>query len=119
MRRQAIVGALALGGVAAALAAGRCVIDSKRPFYRSYELVQPGMDRSEVGALIGGPGAEWPERSVPRVVDWAQPVESPGRLKRVVDGEQFLRWEGASGEVIILGFTQGRVTAKWYWEPSL
>jgi hypothetical protein len=73
------------------------------------------MTLEEVEILLGKKGVETVD--VPGIVDWEQPEASPKRVKAVVTAEKILRWEEGS-RYILVGFDNGLVTGKWYWEPS-
>jgi hypothetical protein len=85
----------------------------------NYERIRPGMSLAEVERLLGGPGTETLEGHLPGVVDWSVPVDHPKRVKAVVSGEQYLRWEDGHGSEVIISLRGGVVAEKWYWEPSL
>jgi hypothetical protein len=87
--------------------------------YANYERIQPGMSLAEVDRLVGAPGTEIPETELPGVVDWSVPVDHPKRVKAVVSGERYFRWEDGSGPEIIISLRGGVVAEKWYWEASL
>jgi hypothetical protein len=97
-----------------------------------YDKIAVGMTLSEVETLIG-PGTEIDRSSLPKTHRLKAGVH-PNRvgpqvtvvdhdlfeIVPVVDGDVFHRWtENGGGSYVILGFRNGRVCDKWYWEPSL
>lgn len=87
--------------------------------HANYERIRPGMSLADVERLVGAPGAETFEGQLPGVVDWSVPVDHPKRVKAVVAGEQYFRWDDGNGAEIIISLRGGVVAEKWYWEPSL
>ena len=87
--------------------------------YLNYLRIIPGMGRSYVEyLLLVSAGSEIDREHVTQVVDHDQPVGSPNRLKRVVEGDQYMKWR--SGDTYILvAFRNGYVSGKFYWTPSL
>jgi len=83
------------------------------------ERICPGMGLADVQRLLGSPGTETFESCLPGVVDWNVPVTHPKRVKPVVSGEQYFRWDDAEGAKIIISLRDGVVAEKWYWKPSL
>jgi hypothetical protein len=83
-----------------------------------YERIQPGMTLSAVERLLGHPGREVRESELERTVDWNLPVGHPRRVKPVISGERYVRWEQGSGYIIV-SLRGGAVAEKWYWESDL
>ena len=82
-----------------------------------YQRIQPGMNLNEVERLLGHPGREVRESELARAVDRSLPVGHPQRVKPVISGERYVRWEKGSGYIIVS--LRGEVIAeKWYWEPG-
>jgi hypothetical protein len=86
----------------------------------------------EVEAILG-PGIQLSLKEVPTAVvprpgvkvrkdrpggPWATQIDYPTEDKPAVQGERFLRWE-SDGDEVILGFKDGRVIDKYYWNCSL
>jgi hypothetical protein len=94
-------------------------LDRPNIFRAIYERIQPGMTISEVRTLLGRPGNEQVQSQLPQIVDWTVPFGSPNRLKTVVTGEQYFRWDNDDGEKIIVSLRRGVVSEKWYWYPAL
>jgi hypothetical protein len=86
--------------------------------YRNYERIETGMLLEEVDGLLGRPGEEIPPEWVSTVPPWAKISGSPAGWLGVVWGDRFFLWKSGHCEVFV-GVTDGRVTSKWYWEPSL
>jgi hypothetical protein len=88
--------------------------------YHNYIKIREGMTLGEVEAILG-PGVEIPKSRLPETPDFTEP-DPEKRSKPVVTGEQISRWSKGRipGETeIIIGFKDGRVCDKWFWEPSL
>jgi hypothetical protein len=84
----------------------------------NFSRIRPGMSLEQVEALLGGSGQEIVESHVPGIVDWNERVDSPKRVKAIIAGERFFRWE-EDGCYIIVSLKAGVVFEKHYWEPSL
>jgi hypothetical protein len=76
------------------------------------------MSLERVETLLGHSGQEISERELPKVVDWSVPVDSPKRVKPVVNGDRFFRWEQGACYILV-SLKDGVVFEKHYWEPSL
>jgi hypothetical protein len=83
-----------------------------------YERIQTGMTLDEVERVLGHPGREVRESELERTVDWNLPVGHPRRVKPVISGEHYFRWEKGSGYIIV-SLRGGVVAEKWYWESNL
>lgn len=78
-----------------------------------FRKIKKGMDLAQVESILG-PGEAIISGQVPRV------AVGPARMAPVVSGDEIFRWEDAhTGACIVLGFSKGRVSDTWYWEPSL
>jgi hypothetical protein len=113
--------ALVAVGVAAAVAVLTLAIwwDRTGCFsYRNYERIETGMRLEEVENLLGCHGDEVSSTSVTRVPAYAKLPESPTGWYGVVWGDRFFLWKSGHCKVFV-GVTDGWVTSKWYWEPSL
>jgi hypothetical protein len=75
------------------------------------------MSLREVEALLGQPGIEVDQSQLPGEVDWGVPLNSPKRVKTVIGGEKFYRWEDGA-RYILVSTKGGMVHEKNYWEPS-
>lgn len=113
-------GCLACLAVIAALIAAVACWSNRSGIYSeaNYERIRPGMTLAEVEQLLGGPGFEVSEPELPHIVDRTVPVDHAGRLKPVVSGERYMRWEDGYSYIIV-SFRGDGVAEKWYWEPSL
>jgi hypothetical protein len=85
---------------------------------RNLPKIKQGMTLEEVNSLLGMAGKRIDESNVPRVVDDRVPLDDPKRLKPVVSGESFYRWE-SNGTWIIVSLKNGVVYEKDFYEPSL
>jgi hypothetical protein len=84
----------------------------------NYDRIRPGMSIAEVDMLLGGPGIEISESQLPGIVDRSVPVDHPKRVKPVVTGERYIRWEHGHSYVVVS--LRGKFVAeKWYYVPSL
>ena len=84
----------------------------------NFERIRPGMSLAEAERILGSPGVEIHESELPHIVDWSVPVEDPKRIRPVVAGEKYVRWELHDSKIIV-SLRGGVVAEKWYWEPSL
>jgi hypothetical protein len=82
-----------------------------------YQRIQPGMNLNEVERLLGHPGREVRESELARAVDRSLPVGHPQRVKPVISGERYVRWEKGSGYIIV-SLRGEAIAEKWYWEPG-
>lgn len=86
----------------------------------NYERIRPGMSVEQVELLLGRPGAEIGERELPGVVDHEVPLDHPKRVKPVISGERYLKWnERENDRTVIVSLKDGVVAEKWFWELSL
>jgi hypothetical protein len=85
----------------------------------NYQRIPPGMTLPEVERLLGGRGTEKFEGELPETVDPRVPIGSPNRMRAVVVGDHYLRWDNGNGAEIIVSLRRGVVSEKWYWAPSL
>jgi hypothetical protein len=109
---------LVLLALIAALIVGGWVGSNYYSAFAYYERIQPGMTLNAVERLLGHPGKEVPESALETVVDRSVPVGHPRRVKPVISGERYLRWDRGSGYIIV-GLRGGVVAEKWYWESEL
>ncbi len=114
-----VVVAVLLVGVALALAAW-----SNRPgvvSWANYERIRPGMTVEKVERLLGGPGREVSETDgLPGVVDHDVPLDHPKRVRPVVNGERYLKWNVRENDrTVIVSLRAGVVAEKWFSELSL
>jgi hypothetical protein len=84
--------------------------------YSNYQRIQNGMNREQVAALLGSPGEE--TKSIPEFPAYVQLPGAPPGWTGVVWGDKFVHWQSGNREIYV-GFAEGRVTSKHYWEPSL
>lgn len=84
--------------------------------YRNYERISVGMTREQVEALLGSAGEE--VKTIPQFPAYIHPPDVPPGWTGVVWGDTFVRWQSGDRDIHI-GFSEGRVTSKHYWEPSL
>jgi hypothetical protein len=84
--------------------------------YANYQRIQVGMSREQVAELLGSPGEE--TESIPGHPPYVHLPGAPPGWTGVVWGDTFVHWEDG-GRDIYVGFAEGRVTSKFYWEPSL
>ncbi len=82
--------------------------DGRRTIRKNYNKITIGMDLPQVEMILG-PGTEITKGQVPRM---------GGSQTGVVLGTHFYRWT-YKGICMVLGFNNGKVCDKWYWEPSL
>lgn len=85
---------------------------------RNYDRIRPGMTLDRVESLLGSRGRMVGEESLPRIVDRSQPVDSPRRIKAVISGERYYRWDN-DATYILVSLKGGVVHEKWFWTPSL
>jgi hypothetical protein len=83
------------------------------------EKIRSGMRLEEVQALLGNLGEKIAESPLPEIVDGDVPVDSPGRIKPVVSGEHFYKWEADGGAYFIVSLKHGVVHRTFFYEPSL
>ncbi len=83
----------------------------------NFQKIAAGMTLREVEAILGSPGIEVRESELPGIVDWDAPVDSPKRIKPVIAGEKYYRWEDGA-RYILVSLNNGAVREKNYWEPS-
>jgi hypothetical protein len=82
----------------------------------NYDRIQPGMSREQVAELLGSPGKE--TESIPgHPPYYHQPGYPPG-WTGVIWGDTFIRWQDGHRDIYV-GFAEGRVTSKHFWEPCL
>jgi hypothetical protein len=79
--------------------------------YTNYQRIDIGMTLGQVHSLLGTTGEVIEVKYVPFQ------KRSDG-IARVVQGESYWKWGNPNG-YIYLGVTDGRVTGKYYSEPSL
>jgi hypothetical protein len=93
--------------------------------YVNYLRVLPGMSQRQVEYMLGGQGAEVSEDQVTTTVDYDAPIDSPKRIKRVVEGDKYFKWGNKQSlfpicdTYILVSFKNGVVYGKHYWTPSL
>ena len=87
--------------------------------YRNSEKIRPGMLLEEVRVILGSAGRTIRDSELPGTHDPDVPRGSPGRLKDVVSGESFYKWEADGGAYLIVSFKLGVVHEKFFYEPSL
>lgn len=89
--------------------------------WANYERIRPGMMVEEVERLMGAPGSEVTvTNGLPQVVDHGVPLGDPKRIKPVVSGERYLKWNLAENDRTVIVSLQGGVVAeKWFRELSL
>jgi hypothetical protein len=108
------------------------------PAYQNYQRLQVGMTVAEVEAILG-PGTPVKQADVPQMVVPVNPADAeasrdrarragvvptardyPTRNKPVVEGDSILIWEDANKQWrILVGFREGKVCEKDFWELSL
>jgi hypothetical protein len=85
--------------------------------YFNFLRIKAGMTRAEVEGIIG-PGKEIQIGELPQFAGGGTPVS----------GDKFMRWTKNPkdnerglflGTYILVGFENGVVRDKWYWEPNL
>ena len=114
-RRWAIASAVVLLAVAAVLLYARA--DRTACFsYTDYQRIQNGMSREPVAELLGSPGEE--TKSIPGFPAYVHLPGAPPGWTGVVWGDTFVHWQDGDRDIYV-GFAEGRVTSKHYWEPSL
>lgn len=78
-----------------------------------FRKIKKGMNLAQVESILG-PGEAITSDQAPQV------AVGPARMAPVVSGDEIFRWEDAhTAACIVLGFSNGRVSDTWYWEPSL
>jgi SmpA / OmlA family len=82
----------------------------------NYDRIQPGMSRDQVAALLGSPGRE--TKSIPHHPPYHQKPGYPPGWTGAVWGDTFIHWQDGYKDIYV-GFADGQVTSKFYWEPSL
>ncbi len=82
-------------------------------FLQLYRKIEVGMTMREVESILG-PGKRISKQEIPQTKDESRKVGT----KPVVFGDAYLRWDHDQ-ERIIIGFQDGKVVCKDYWEPSL
>jgi hypothetical protein len=87
--------------------------------YQRSERVRPGMRLEAASAALGGAGRKLQEWELPETVDDNRPVGLPGRLKPVVSGDEYYRWETDGGAYLVVSLKNGVVREKFFYEPSL
>jgi hypothetical protein len=102
-----------VGAFTALLLITSCRTSRDRPAsVATYSQVEIGMTVDEVEAILGR-GKEIPRSEVPLL---------GGPMRPAVEGTSFYRWKDEANAMtpeIVLGFENGKVCNKWYWEPSL
>ena len=83
--------------------------------HANYERIQAGMSREQVAELLGSPGEE--TKSIPGHPPYVQKSGYPQGWTGVVWGDTFVHWQDGHRD-IYAGFAEGRITSKWYYEPS-
>lgn len=78
--------------------------------------IQTGMSREQVAGLLRSSGDE--VKSIPEFPPYVRLDGAPPGWTGVVWGDTFVRWKSGDRDIHV-GFTEGRVTSKCYWEPSL
>ena len=114
-RRWVIASAVAL----LAVAAGLLYAWTERTgcfSYSNYQRIQAGMSREQVAELLGSPGEE--TKNIPGVPPYVRLPGAPPGWRGAVWGDTFVHWQDGSRDIYV-GFSEGRVTSKDYWEPSL
>src|SRR4051812_8359642 len=100
--RKWFLGGLSLVMVAALILAAYLWFNRTATFsYANYKRILPGMPLAEVDRLLGGPGVEVDESRLPGIVDWDVPVDHPKRIKPVVTGHRYFRWEQGSSYILV------------------
>lgn len=84
--------------------------------HANYDRIQSGMSREQVAKLLGSPGEE--TKSIPGHPPYVQKPGYPPGWTGVVWGDTFIHWQDGYRDIYV-GFVEGRVASKWYYEPSL
>ena len=74
--------------------------------YANYERIQTGMSHERVAELLGSSGEQ------------TKNIRGFNTGAGVVWGDTFVHWRAGDDDIYV-GFAEGRVTSKYYWEPSL
>jgi hypothetical protein len=82
----------------------------------NYERIQVGMSREQVAELLGSLGEE--TKNIPGYPSYVRLPGAPPGWTGVVWGDTFVHWRDGHCDIYV-GFAEGRVTSKHYWEPSL
>jgi len=82
----------------------------------NYERIEVGMSREQVAEWVGSPGEE--TKSIPGHPAYVQKPGYPPGWTGVVWGDTFVHWQNGYRSIYV-GFVEGRVTSKWFYEPSL
>jgi hypothetical protein len=85
--------------------------------YFNFYRISEGMTREQVQALLGSAGQEVSSDSIPGYAPSVHLPGAPPGWTGVVWGDSFVEWRG-EGPTIIIGFEHGKVTSKYYWQPS-
>lgn len=112
-------------------------ISGESRFQQDYQRIQVGMSVDEVQAILG-PGTPVKQREIPTTVVPVNPEDAraaderarklgqsppttreyPTRHKPLVEGDYILRWTNSHGERILVGFRDGKVCEKDYYDPN-
>lgn len=84
--------------------------------YSNYQRIQVGMSRQQVADQLGSPGDE--TKNIPGFPAYVHLPGAPPGWTGVVWGDTFVHWHDGVRDIYV-GFSEGRVTSKHYWEPSL
>jgi hypothetical protein len=113
--KKAVVAAVLASGALIALWFAPTVF--RNPFHAKYSQIKFGMSLQDVEEILGH-GDVLDKEKVPKTPDFSKPKDN--RLVAVVNGDQFYIWHDRQKySNIILGFVDGRVFDKRFWEPSL
>jgi hypothetical protein len=84
--------------------------------HSNYQRIENGMSREQVAELLGSPGEE--TKTIPGFPAYVHLPGAPPGWTGVVWGDTFVHWQSGSRDIYV-GFFEGRVSSKHYWEPSL
>jgi hypothetical protein len=84
---------------------GMFVIRDQDSMRSRFKKIAIGMTQAEVQSILGE-GKPLKKSEVPHM----------GR-SQVVSGDEFLKWDAPGNVEIIVGFVNGLVSDKYYWEP--
>jgi len=84
--------------------------------YSNYQRIQNRMSREQVIELLGSSGEV--TQNIPEFPPYVHLPGAPPGWTGVVWGDTFVHWRDGNRDIYV-GFSEGRVTSKDYWEPSL